>query len=156
MVAISRPSLWEYLPKGDGADDPKPGPVRRFAMASSKDILIVDDTPSSARLFVALLESPRYRLRVVRTGLEALAACRESKPDLILLDLLLPEMDGFEVARRLRQQAGTRDIPILAVSAYGHGHATDEALAAGVDSFMGKPFSGVALREAVSAFVDEF
>ena len=63
-------------------------------------------------------------------------ACADDKPDLVLLDLHLPEMNGFEVARRLKSNDRTRDIPILAVTAYGHGHATDEALTAGVDRFM--------------------
>lgn len=118
-----------------------------------KKILIVDDSQMSVRLFTALLESPDYELCVASTGLDALRACASVKPDLVLLDLNLPEMDGFEVARRLKGNEHTRDIPILAISAYGHGHATDDALGAGVDHFMAKPFSGVALREAVASFV---
>lgn len=122
--------------------------------SATKKILIVDDSHSSVRLFTALLESPGYELRVVNSGKDALLACAASKPDLILLDLLLPEMTGFEVARRLKDDESTRDIPILAVSAYGHGHATEQALGAGADHFMAKPFSGVALREKVAAFVE--
>lgn len=118
-----------------------------------KKILIVDDSQMSVRLFTALLESPDYELSVASTGLDALRACASAKPDLVLLDLNLPEMDGFEVARRLKGDEHTRDIPILAISAYGHGHATDDALDAGVDRFMAKPFSGIALREAVASFV---
>jgi CheY-like chemotaxis protein len=119
-----------------------------------KRILIVDDSHVSVRLFTALLEGPNYELSVASTGLDALRICATRHPDLILLDLHLPEMDGFEVARRLKGDSSTRHIPILAVTAYGHGHATDEARGAGVDHFMAKPFSGVALREAVAAFTD--
>jgi CheY-like chemotaxis protein len=118
-----------------------------------KKILIVDDSNISVRLFTALLEGPSYQLKVASDGVAALRACAADRPDLVLLDLHLPEMDGFEVARRLKSDAHTRDIPILAVTAYGHGHATDEALTAGVDCFMAKPFSGVALREMVASLV---
>lgn len=120
---------------------------------SMKKILIVDDSSISVRLFTALLEGPSYQLKVAADGVAALHACAADKPDLVLLDLHLPEMNGFEVARRLKSDDRTRHIPILAVTAYGHGHATDEALTAGVDRFMAKPFSGVALREMVAALV---
>jgi two-component system cell cycle response regulator len=119
-----------------------------------KQILIVDDSHVSVRLFTALLESPNYQVRVASSGKDALALCVSSKPDLVLLDLHLPEMDGFEIARRLKSDARTRDIPILAITAYGHGQATVEALRAGADHFMAKPFSGVELREVVASFVD--
>jgi two-component system cell cycle response regulator len=119
-----------------------------------KRILIVDDSHTSVRLFTALLEGPNYQLSVATSGSEALRACIALKPHLVLLDLHLPGMDGFEVARRLKGDSSTLDIPILAVTAYGHGHANEAALEAGVDQFMAKPFSGVALREAVAAFVD--
>ena len=117
-----------------------------------KKILIVDDSLVSVRLFTALLEGPDYQLSVANSGLQALHACDSEKPDLILLDLHLPELDGFEVTRRLKSDSRTRHIPIVALTAYGHGHATDDAISAGVDHFMAKPFSGVALREMVAKF----
>jgi CheY-like chemotaxis protein len=118
-----------------------------------KKILIVDDSMVSVRLFTALLESPDYELSIATSGRAALDACNSEKPDLILLDLHLPELDGFEVTRRLKGDSRTRHIPILALTAYGHGHATEEAISAGVDHFMAKPFSGVALREIVANFM---
>lgn len=118
-----------------------------------KRILLVDDSKVSIRLFTALLEGPAYEIVVVETGREALSHCAEHKPDLVILDLRLPGMDGFEVARRLKGAEATRKIPIVAVTAYGHGHATDEAMAAGIDRFMAKPFSGVALRETIADFL---
>jgi CheY-like chemotaxis protein len=118
-----------------------------------KKILIVDDSMVSVRLFTALLESPDYELSIATSGRAALDACNSEKPDLILLDLHLPELDGFEVTRRLKGDSRTRHIPILALTAYGHGHATEEAISAGVDHFMAKPFSGVALREVVANFM---
>jgi CheY-like chemotaxis protein len=118
-----------------------------------KKILIVDDSMVSVRLFTALLESPDYELSIATSGRAALDACNSEKPDLILLDLHLPELDGFEVTRRLKGDSRTRHIPILALTAYGHGHATEEAISAGVDHFMAKPFSGVALREIVASFM---
>lgn len=117
-----------------------------------KTILIVEDSAVSVRLITALLESPEYELQVAGTGREALHACAEAKPDLVVLDLQLPEIDGFEVTRRLKGDSRTRDIPILVVTAYGEGEASVEAKSAGADGFMSKPFSGVALREAVAAF----
>lgn len=117
-----------------------------------KTILIVEDSQVSVRLFTALLESPEYQLRVAGTGREALQACASALPDLVVLDLQLPEIDGFEVARRLKGDAKTRNIPILVVTAYGEGDASIECKSVGVDGFMSKPFSGVALREAVAAF----
>lgn len=120
-----------------------------------KKIPIVDDSQLNVRLFTALLTNPEYELRVASNGREALRACAASRPDLVLLDLNLPELNGFEVTRRLKGDESTRRIPIVAVTAHGHGEATEQALVAGADFFMAKPFSATALREAVAAFVAE-
>lgn len=122
-------------------------------ISEKKKILIVDDSAVSVRLFTALLEGPEYDVYAVNNGRDALVSCAQARPDLILLDLHLPDMDGFEVTRHLKRDQATCGIPIVAVTAYGHGQASDAAMEAGVDEFIAKPFSGVALRETVASFV---
>lgn len=76
-------------------------------------ILIVDDTPANLGVVVDSLEDGRFRVLIARDGAEALRRVEFAKPDIILLDVMMPGMDGFEVCRRLKAQESTRDIPAL-------------------------------------------
>jgi two-component system cell cycle response regulator len=112
----------------------------------SKTILVVDDAPEIVRLVTKIFEARGHRLIAGRDGQEALDLVAKDRPDLIILDLDLPRVDGFEVCRRLKSDAATKAIPIVMMTA---AHATQEAakrgVNAGADEYVAKPF----LREVL-------
>src|SRR3954452_9541835 len=85
--------------------------------STSKTILIVDDLPTNLEVVGRHLESHGYRAVVAQGGEEGIARAELVKPDLILLDVLMPGVDGFETCRRLKARAGTRDIPVICMTA---------------------------------------
>lgn len=122
---------------------------------TAKKILIVDDNPSNLKLFTFLLASSGYALRTAVDAREALAALAEFHPDLVLLDLQLPDMDGLELARRLKADPSTKDIPIIAVTAYAMKGDEERARASGVDGYISKPIDKNSFRAAVAAKLAE-
>jgi DNA-binding response OmpR family regulator len=103
-------------------------------------IMIVDDNPSNLRLLLELLHSKGYRVVAFTGGAQALAAAAENPPDLILLDIWMPQMDGFEVCRRLKADVALQDIPVLFVSALTETEDKVKAFAAGGADYVTKPF----------------
>lgn len=102
-------------------------------------ILVVDDHPINLELMVTLLEPLGY---VVRTALDvpsALDSIRDQRPDLILMDLQLPGMDGYDLTRQLKSDSSTSNIPIIAVTSYAMEGDKSKALAAGCDEYVAKP-----------------
>ena len=83
----------------------------------SARILVVDDIEANVRLLQAKLEAEYYEVLTAKDGPEALKAAAESRPDIVLLDVMMPGMDGFEVCRRLRADPATRHIPVVMVTA---------------------------------------
>lgn len=112
-------------------------------------ILIVEDEPEIAGLMRFHVEREGYHARVVHSGRLALSAVESSRPDLILLDLMLPDIDGLEVCRRLKWQPETRDIPILMVSAKGEEADIVAGIELGADDYVTKPFSPKVLMARV-------
>jgi signal transduction histidine kinase len=110
------------------------------ARASSGDILIVDDTPANLRLFSQMLTKQGYTVRLARTGELALSGARALPPDLILLDIRMPGMDGYEVCRHLKADARTREIPVIFLSALDQTEDKVHALAFGGVDYITKPF----------------
>ncbi|MGB0720956.1 MAG: response regulator [Gammaproteobacteria bacterium] len=105
----------------------------------TRTLLIVDDEPTNLEVLDDLL-SPHYRVRAVTSGAHALQAVhRAPRPDLILLDILMPVMDGFEVLRRLSADAGTRDIPVIFVTAVDSAEGQLRGLRAGAVDYITKP-----------------
>jgi C4-dicarboxylate-specific signal transduction histidine kinase len=113
-------------------------------------VLIVDDDALSRTLAEALLTPLGYRLRGCASGEEALAAVEEEAPDLVLLDVLMPGLDGFEVCRRLRERVNRDYIPIILVTAMDDRHDLVRGLDVGADDFLRKPMHGAELRARVS------
>ncbi len=103
-------------------------------------VLIVDDTPANLSLLSNLLKS-QYRIKVASHGIKALELANAAPPDLILLDIMMPEMDGFEVCRRLKASDVTRQVPVIFLTAKTE--IDDEALgfAVGAVDFIHKPIS---------------
>src|SRR6184192_1301024 len=111
-------------------------------------ILMVDDDPHVLRSLRAALESHGYRVRSAASGAAALDACASERPDVVLLDLALPGMDGVELCRRLRNWSR---VPILVVSARVHESQKVQALDAGADDYITKPFSTEELLARIRA-----
>jgi two-component system alkaline phosphatase synthesis response regulator PhoP len=117
-------------------------------------ILIADDNTPNADLLEAHLDGSGFETRVVANGEETLAAARSWKPDLILLDVMMPKVSGFEVCRRLRQDPETRDIAILMVTALDQATDVETAVEAGTDDFITKPINKTELLLRVRALLD--
>lgn len=103
-------------------------------------IMIVDDSPANLKLLLKLLRNEGHRVVAFVSGIQALAAAAASPPDLILLDIGMPEIDGFEVCRRLKADAVLRDIPVLFISALAETEDKVKAFAVGGADYVTKPF----------------
>ena len=103
-------------------------------------ILVVDDTPANLSLLSGLL-SPRWRVRLAPSGAKALALARRQPPDLIVLDVMMPELDGYEVCRRLKADPATRDIPVLFLTALTQPEDETRGFECGGADFIHKPFN---------------
>ncbi len=104
------------------------------------DVLVVDDTLANLRLLINLLSSQGYNVRPAQSGALALAAVAASKPDIILLDINMPNMDGFELCQELKSMEATRDIPIIFISALNDTDSKLKAFTSGGVDYVCKPF----------------
>jgi DNA-binding response OmpR family regulator len=107
---------------------------------AKKTILVVDDNPANLHLLSTLLTEAGYDLRPAITGGLALAAMKLELPDLILLDVKMPEMDGYEVCRRLKSDERTRGVPVIFVSALEESLDKVRAFSVGGVDYITKPF----------------
>lgn len=107
----------------------------------SERVLIIEDTDDNRRILRDLLASAGYETTEAGDGLEGLDAARSEAPGLILLDIQLPKMDGYEVARRIRTEPALARIPIIAVTSFALTGDEDRARAVGCDAYVSKPFS---------------
>jgi signal transduction histidine kinase len=123
------------------------------AMNEHNTILIVDDTLAGRRVLEQLLSSEGYRIAVASNGVEALERAAELMPDLILLDVRMPRMDGFEVCRRLRAHAQLSEVPIMFVTGLGDRDSRLRGIEAGADDFVTKPLDRVELQVRVRAIL---
>jgi DNA-binding response OmpR family regulator len=109
--------------------------------AAAGKVLIADDEPSIVTSLEFLMRGCDYEVRVARDGEEALRMAEEFRPDVLLLDVMMPLCDGFEVCRRLRRNPATRGVRILMLTAHGRGAEMERGLALGADAYITKPFS---------------
>lgn len=117
-------------------------------------ILIADDNPSNADLLDAHLDGSGFETKLVHNGADALAAARDWRPDLILLDVMMPKMSGFEVCRRLRADPDTAGVAVLMVTALDQPNDVETAVDAGTDDFITKPINKTELLLRVRAMLD--
>jgi CheY-like chemotaxis protein len=108
-------------------------------------ILIADDNPQGVELLEAYLCEGDYEIRTAADGEETLARVRDWQPDLILLDIMMPKISGFEVCKRLRADPKTRDIPVLMITALDQPSDIERAVEAGTNDFVTKPIVKSAL-----------
>src|SRR5262252_4726157 len=107
----------------------------------SRHILVVEDQPDNRQILRDLLGNVGYELIEAENGEEALAAVARRRPDLILMDIQLPIMDGYEATRRIRTNPGLKSVPIIAVTSYALAGDEEKARAAGCDGYVCKPYS---------------
>jgi two-component system, OmpR family, alkaline phosphatase synthesis response regulator PhoP len=116
-------------------------------------VLIVDDNPQNADLMEAYLSTCDYDLRTASDGEQTLHEVANWQPDLVLLDIMMPKMSGFEVCKRLRADAATRDIAVLMVTALDQPADIERAVEAGTDDFLSKPINKSELMLRVRALL---
>jgi len=116
-------------------------------------ILVVDDEPNLVRLMEFVLGSKGHQMIVAHNGEEALARVAEQKPDLILLDIMMPRVDGYEVVRRLRADPDYASIPIIMLSAKAQDADVEKGHEVGVNEYVTKPFSPPHLVEVVNKYL---
>jgi CheY-like chemotaxis protein len=114
------------------------GSYRRFGMPR---ILIVDDEPNIVLALELLMKREGYEILTVDDGQKVFEVVREFNPDLILLDIMMPKMDGYEVCQRIRADASLKDISIIMLTAKGREVEKEKGLALGADYYITKPFS---------------
>src|ERR1700687_4276347 len=108
-------------------------------------VLVVDDVPANVKLLEARLSAEYFDVVTAMSGAEALAVCERGECDVVLLDVMMPDMDGFEVCRRLKSGISTHHIPVVMVTALDQTSDRVTGLDCGADDFLPKPVSDVAL-----------
>lgn len=116
-------------------------------------ILLAEDHLDSREALCALLEAFGFHVTAAVNGAEAVELARQDPPDLVLMDIMMPEVDGFEATRRLRDFPETRDVPIITLTAMEGAQA--EALEAGADDFLAKPINSGQLLDKVRDWLND-
>jgi putative two-component system response regulator len=116
-------------------------------------VLVVDDLEANGKLMARLLSRDGYRLRIAHDGQEALDAIAVEQPDVILMDVLMPRLDGFEACRFIKDDPATRLIPVVLVTALADTNSRIKGLEVGADDFISKPFSEPELRARVRSLL---
>jgi two-component system cell cycle response regulator DivK len=120
-----------------------------------KTVLIVEDNELNMKLFHDLLDAHGYRTLQTRTGMEALRLAREHRPDLILMDIQLPEVSGLEVTKWLKDDDDLREIPVIAVTAFAMKGDEARIRQGGCEAYISKPISVVTFLAAVRRYLGE-
>jgi len=156
--SLSRGTIWKYVKSGELKASLTPGrqyriiskdleffmhekgmyPFAKYQPASKK-ILIVDDDSQIQKVLTNILSEQKYETAVASDGFEAGVKVTEFRPGLIILDLLMPGMDGFEVCKRIKENPLSSQIKILAITGYDTEENRDRILKAGADGYMAKP-----------------
>mgnify|MGYP001472081801 CR=1 FL=1 len=132
--------------------DPNPAATHESFLPQSS-VLVVDDNPQNVELLQAFLESLPVKVHTASDGLEALAAVETHRPDLILLDVMMPRMSGFQVCRKLKNDPKTKDIQILMVTALNELGDVEQAAESGTDDFISKPVNKFELITRVKSLL---
>jgi two-component system cell cycle response regulator DivK len=119
----------------------------------SKRILIIEDQEDNRRIMRDVLSASGFTSLEATTGEDGLASAEREKPDLILMDIQLPKMDGYEVTRRIKQNPDLKHIPIIAVTSYALSGDDQKAYAAGCDGYVTKPVSPKMLLAKIKEYV---
>ena len=121
----------------------------------AKSVLIVEDNELNMKLFHDLLEAHGYDTLQTRTGIEALQLAREHRPDLILMDIQLPEVSGLEVTKWIKEDEDIASIPVIAVTAFAMKGDEERIRQGGCEAYISKPISVAKFLETVRAYLGE-
>lgn len=121
----------------------------------SKTVLIVEDNELNMKLFNDLLEAQGYRTVKTSDGVEALQLARQHKPDLILMDIQLPEVSGIEVTRWIKDDDALKSIPVIAVTAFAMKGDEERIREGGCDAYLSKPISVTKFIETVRSYLGQ-
>lgn len=128
--------------------------ARQGVRGGGRLVLIVDDVADNRELYVQYLTYFGYRAAEAGDGLDALVKAAALKPDVIVMDLSLPGMDGWEATRRLKSDAATRLIPVIALTGHALSGSDEHARAAGCDAFLTKPCDPADLAAAIDRLTE--
>jgi two-component system, cell cycle response regulator DivK len=131
------------------------GGRRSDARQAAKTVLIVEDNELNMKLFHDLLDAHGYGTLQTRSGIDALKIAREHRPDLILMDIQLPEISGLEVTKWLKDDEELRDIPVIAVTAFAMKGDEERIRQGGCESYISKPISIGTFLETVRRYLGE-
>lgn len=118
-----------------------------------RTILVVDDFDDTRLLLRTWLQKKGYRVVEAENGNSAVAAAESDRPDLIIMDVEMPELDGLAATRKIRKLTNFEEVPIVAVSAYGADLYRDHAIAAGCDEYVSTPFEPEELEQLIRALI---
>jgi CheY-like chemotaxis protein len=138
------------------SQSPPPEPVGlsdEQQMITRSKVLVVDDNPQNLELLVAYLESLGCHITTAVDGLEAMEKVPQEQPDLILLDVMMPRMSGFEVCRKLKSDPATREVPIIMVTALNELGDIQRGVESGTDDFITKPVNRLELTTRVRSLL---
>lgn len=119
----------------------------------AQTILVVDDFDDTRLMMRLWLERRGYRVIEASDGVQALEVARRESPQLVIMDIEMPQMDGLAATRLMREEANLRDVPIVAVSAYGAEHWRDRAIAAGCNEYVSTPFEPKELSNLIKSLL---
>ena len=139
-----------YQEKGGSIGGPNSGPSR-----PGKTVLIVEDNELNMKLFHDLLHAHGYDTLQTRNGMEAMLVARQHRPQLILMDIQLPEVSGLEVTKWLKDDDELRDIPVVAVTAFAMKGDEERIREGGCEAYISKPISVVSFIDTVRRFIGE-
>ncbi|HEY3445419.1 MAG TPA: response regulator [Myxococcales bacterium] len=123
--------------------------------AAKKKILLVDDSSTVLLTERTMFDDGRFTILTARNGREAVEAAKREQPDMIFMDVVMPEMDGFEAVRTLRAHAPTKDTPIVMVTTRSEPKNVQAGYEAGCDEYMTKPFNHLELMEKLRHYLGE-
>jgi two-component system, cell cycle response regulator DivK len=125
-----------------------------MSLEEKKTVLIVEDNELNMKLFHDLLEAHGYATLQTKDGMEALSLAREHKPDLILMDIQLPEVSGLEVTKWIKEDENLRSIPVVAVTAFAMKGDEEKIREGGCEAYVAKPISVESFINTVKEFLD--
>lgn len=139
--------------KEDASASADPRAINSETFQPQSTVMVVDDNPQNVELLTAFLESLPVKIVTASDGAEALEKVQEHNPDLILLDIMMPRMSGFQVCRKLKSDTKTRDIQILIVTALNELGDIEQASECGTDDFVSKPVNKFELLTRVKSLL---
>ena len=121
---------------------------------SAKTVLVVEDNELNMKLFHDLLEAHGYNILQTKDGMDALRIAREHRPDLILMDIQLPEVSGLEVTKWIKEDENLKSIPVIAVTAFAMKGDEEKIREGGCEAYIAKPISVTSFLETVRKFLN--